>query len=174
MWFNTLVLALRSIRRNLMRSFLTVLGVVIGVAAVVTMVTLGNGATLAIQQQIASLGVNLLQVRPGQRLGPGGFGSGAPSFKLADAQAIASQTPGVMAVAAEARSSGTVVANGRNWSTSLVGGSADWLFVNNWTLADGRAFTDDEHRIGAAVCIDRKSTRLNSSHIQKSRMPSSA
>jgi len=159
MWFNTLVLALRSIRRNLMRSFLTVLGVVIGVAAVVTMVTLGNGATLAIQQQIASLGVNLLQVRPGQRLGPGGFGSGAPSFKLADAQAIASQTPGVMAVAAEARSSGTVVANGRNWSTSLVGGSADWLFVNNWTLADGRAFTDDEHRIGAAVCIIGETVR---------------
>ena len=156
MWFNTLVLALRSIRRNLMRSFLTVLGVVIGVAAVVTMVTLGNGATLAIQQQIASLGVNLLQVRPGQRLGPG---SGAPSFKLADAQAIASQTPGVMAVAAEARSSGTVVANGRNWSTSLVGGSADWLFVNNWTLADGRAFTDDEHRIGAAVCIIGETVR---------------
>jgi len=159
MWFNTLVLALRSIRRNLMRSFLTVLGVVIGVAAVVTMVTLGNGATLAIQQEISSLGVNLLQVRPGQRLGPGRFGSGAPSFKLADAQAIASQTPGVRAVAAEARSSGTVVANGRNWSTSLVGGSADWLFVNNWTLADGRAFTDDEHRIGAAVCIIGETVR---------------
>ena len=153
MWGNTILLALRSIRRNLLRSFLTVLGVVIGVAAVVTMVTVGHGATLAIQQQIASLGVNLLQVRPGQRLGPGGFGGGAPSFKLADAQAIASQVPGVLAVAAEARSSGAVVANGRNWSSSLVGGSADWLLTNNWALADGRAFTEDEHRLGAAVCI---------------------
>ncbi|TSE26035.1 ABC transporter permease [Tepidimonas aquatica] len=152
MWFNTLLLALRSIRRNLLRSFLTVLGVVIGVAAVVTMVTVGNGATRAIQTQIASLGVNLLQVRPGQRLGPGGSG-GAPSFKLADAHAIATQVPGVLAVAAETRSSGAVVANGRNWSASLIGGSADWMLTNNWTLADGRPFTDDEQRVGAAVCI---------------------
>ncbi|MCX7691993.1 ABC transporter permease [Tepidimonas taiwanensis] len=158
MWLNTLVLALRSIRRNLLRSFLTVLGVVIGVAAVVTMVTVGNGATRAIQQQIASLGTNLLQVRPGQRLGPGG-GAGAPAFKLTDAHAIATQTPGVLAVAAETRSSGTVVANGRNWSSSIVGGSADWLLTNNWALADGRPFTDDEHRVGAAVCIIGETVR---------------
>lgn len=158
MWLNTLVLALRSIRRNLLRSFLTVLGVVIGVAAVVTMVTVGNGATRAIQQQIASLGTNLLQVRPGQRLGPGGS-AGAPAFKLTDAHAIATQTPGVLAVAAETRSSGTVVANGRNWSSSIVGGSADWLLTNNWALADGRPFTDDEHRVGAAVCIIGETVR---------------
>ncbi len=158
MWLNTLVLALRSIRRNLLRSFLTVLGVVIGVAAVVTMVTVGNGATRAIQQQIASLGTNLLQVRPGQRLGPGG-GAGAPAFKLTDAHAIATQTPGVLAVAAETRSSGTVVANGRNWSSSIVGGSADWLLTNNWALADGRPFTDDEQRVGAAVCIIGETVR---------------
>lgn len=153
MWLSTLLMSLRSIRRNLLRSFLTVLGVVIGVASVVTMVTVGNGATIAIQQQIASLGVNLLQVRPGQRLGHGGSGSGAPAFKLADASAIASQAPGVLAVAAEARSSGTIVANGRNWSSRIIGGSADWLLTNNWTLARGRPFTDDEQRVGAAVCI---------------------
>lgn len=76
MLLNTLLLALRSIRRNLMRSFLTILGIVIGVSAVITMVTLGNGATLAIQNQISGLGTNLLQVRPGQRMGPGG-GTGA-------------------------------------------------------------------------------------------------
>ena len=152
MWLSTIRLALRSIRRNLLRSFLTVLGVVIGVAAVVTMVTVGNGATRAIQQQIASLGVNLLQVRPGQRLGPGGS-AGAPSFKLSDATALATQTPGVLAVAAEARTSGTVVANGRNWSSSIVGGSQDWLLTNNWTLAEGRVFSEDELRVGAAVCL---------------------
>jgi energy-coupling factor transporter ATP-binding protein EcfA2 len=89
MWFNTLLLALRSIRRNLLRSFLTILGIVIGVSAVITMVTVGNGATLAIQNQIAGLGTNLLQVRPGQRLGPGGSGAGAPAFKEGDAEAIA-------------------------------------------------------------------------------------
>ena len=76
MYINALLLALRSIRRNLLRSFLTMLGIVIGVAAVITMVTVGNGATLAIQTQIQGLGTNLLQVRPGQRMGPGG-GPGA-------------------------------------------------------------------------------------------------
>ena len=91
MWLNTLVLALRSIRRNLLRSFLTVLGIVIGVSAVITMVTVGNGATLAVQNQIAGLGTNLLQVRPGQRLGPGGSGNVSPAFKDTDADAIAAQ-----------------------------------------------------------------------------------
>ena len=86
MWLNTLVLALRSIRRNLMRSFLTTLGIVIGVSAVITMVTLGNGATLAIQSQIAGLGTKLLQVRTGQRLGHGGGGGAA--FKVSDAEAF--------------------------------------------------------------------------------------
>ena len=89
MWLNTLLLALRSIRRNLMRSFLTVLGIVIGVSAVITMVTVGNGATLAVQSQISGLGTNLLQVRPGQRMGPGSGGASAPAFKDTDAEAIA-------------------------------------------------------------------------------------
>lgn len=70
MLWNTIWLALRSIRRNLLRSFLTILGIVIGVSAVITMVTLGNGATQAVQNQIAGLGSNLLQVRSGQRSGP--------------------------------------------------------------------------------------------------------
>ena len=85
MWLNILGLALREIRRNLLRSFLTILGIVIGVAAVITMVTVGRGATQAVSDQITSLGTNLLMVRPGQRLGPGGGGAGgAPPFKLAD------------------------------------------------------------------------------------------
>jgi ABC-type lipoprotein release transport system permease subunit len=79
MWLNTLLLALRSIRRNLLRSFLTILGIVIGVSAVITMVTVGNGATAAVQNQISGLGTNLLQVRPGQRMGPGGSGASAPA-----------------------------------------------------------------------------------------------
>ena len=108
MWLNTLLLALRSIRRNLMRSFLTILGIVIGVSAVITMVTLGNGATLAIQNQISGLGTNLLQVRPGQRMGPGS--GGAPAFKDVDADAIAQQIGGVLAVAPEGRTGATVVA----------------------------------------------------------------
>ncbi len=151
MWFNTLMLALRSIRRNLLRSFLTILGIVIGVSAVITMVTLGNGATLAVHQQIASLGTNLLQVRPGQRLGPGS--SSAPAFKDTDADAIAQQIGGVRAVAPEGRTGSTVVAGGRNWTSSIIGSTNAWLDAGNWRLGAGREFTPEELRAGAAVCL---------------------
>ena len=160
MWFNTFLLALRSIRRNLMRSFLTVLGIVIGVSAVITMVTVGNGATLAIQNQISGLGTNLLQVRPGQRMGPGSGGGGsAPSFKEGDAETIAAQIGGVALAAPESRSGGTLVANGRNWTSSITGSTNDWLPIGNWTLAQGREFTNDELRAGAAVCMIGETVR---------------
>ncbi|MCW5660461.1 MAG: ABC transporter permease [Burkholderiaceae bacterium] len=151
MWWNTLLLSLREIRRHLLRSFLTILGIVIGVSAVITMVTLGNGATRAVQDQITSLGTNLLMVRPGQRLGPGS--GGAPYFKEADAQAVATQIGGIRAVAPEARSGGTVVANGRNWTTTLTGSTNDYFTTNNWTVREGRLFSDNELNAGAAVCL---------------------
>jgi putative ABC transport system permease protein len=162
MWLNTLLLALRSIRRNLLRSFLTILGIVIGVSAVITMVTLGRGATLAVQNQISSLGSNLLMVRTGQRLGPGNFGgggAGVPSFKEGDADAIAAQIGGVAAVAPEGRTGATVVAKARNWTTSITGSSNNWLRTGNWKLAAGREFADDELRAGAAVCIVGETVR---------------
>ncbi|TNF57414.1 MAG: FtsX-like permease family protein [Burkholderiales bacterium] len=159
MWLNTLVLALRSIRRNLLRSFLTILGIVIGVSAVITMVTVGNGATQAVQSQISGLGTNLLQIRPGQRLGPGGWGGGAPSFKESDAQAIASQVGGILAVAPETRTGATVVANGRNWTSSIIGSTNEWLVTGNWSLQQGREFTADEQRAGAAVCLIGETVR---------------
>jgi putative ABC transport system permease protein len=151
MWWNTLLLSLREIRRHLLRSFLTILGIVIGVSAVITMVTLGNGATRAVQDQITSLGTNLLMVRPGQRLGPGS--GGAPFFKEADAQAVATQIGGIRAVAPEVRSGGTVVANGRNWTTTLTGSTNDYFTTNNWSVREGRTFTDNELAAGAAVCL---------------------
>jgi putative ABC transport system permease protein len=157
MLLSTLLLALRSIRRNLLRSFLTILGIVIGVSAVITMVTLGQGATLAVKNQISSLGSNLLMVRPGQRQGPGG--GGGPAFKESDAQAIATQIGGVQAVAPEARSGVTVVANGRNWTTSVTGSTSAWLDVSNWTLAQGRRYTDEEQQAGSAVCIIGETVR---------------
>ena len=161
MLFNTFFLALRSIRRNLLRSFLTILGIVIGVSAVITMVTLGNGATLAVQNQISSLGSNLLMVRPGQRQGPGGGGGGPgiPSFKEADAAAILSQIGGVAAVAPEGRAGVTVVGNGRNWATSVTGSSNAWFDTGNWKLASGRLFEDDEQTAGSAVCIIGETVR---------------
>ena len=159
MLLNTLLLALRSIRRNLLRSFLTILGIVIGVSAVITMVTLGNGATLAIQNQISSLGTNLLQVRPGQRMGFGGGGGGAPSFKEVDAEAIASQIGGINTVAPESRTSATVVASGRNWASSIIGSTNDWFITGNWKLVEGREFSADELRAGAAVCLIGETVR---------------
>ncbi|MFZ5547986.1 MAG: ABC transporter permease [Pseudomonadota bacterium] len=153
MWGNTFLLALRAIRRNLLRSFLTVLGIVIGVAAVITMVTLGNGATQAVRDQISSLGSNLLMVRPGQRLGPGMGGAGAPSFKESDVEAIASQIGGLNAVAPEVRAAVTVVANGRNWATTVTGSTGAYFTTSNWQLASGRGFSEGEEASGAAVCV---------------------
>jgi putative ABC transport system permease protein len=150
---NTIWLALRAIRRNLLRSMLTTLGVVIGVAAVVTMVTVGNGATRAVQAQISSLGSNLLTVRPGQRLGPGAGSSGAPAFKLADVQAVATQIGGVAAAAPEVRASTTAVVDNRNWATTVTGSSNDYFSIGNWKLAAGRLFEPQEEAAGAAVCV---------------------
>ncbi|NIV36616.1 MAG: ABC transporter permease, partial [Anaerolineae bacterium] len=98
MLWNALLLALRSIRRNVLRSFLTTLGIVIGVASVIIMVNLGSGATLQVKQQIESLGTNLLFVRPGQRLGHGQR-TAAPPFDLDDAEAILREVSGVAEVA---------------------------------------------------------------------------
>jgi putative ABC transport system permease protein len=153
MIWNTLMLALREIRRNLLRSFLTILGIVIGVAAVVTMVTVGNGATRAVQEQISSLGSNLLQIRPGQRLGPGRDSAGAPPFNLSDLDTIATEVGGIAAVAPEVRGAVTVVAEGHNWSTTITGSTNSYFQTNNWKLASGRPFSDDELKAGAPVCI---------------------
>ena len=158
MIWNALQLALRAILRNLTRSLLTILGILIGVSAVVTMVTLGNGATRAVQDQIASLGSNLLILRPGQRLGPGGA-MGAPNFRLADAQAIESQISGVQAVAPSVTRSVTVVRMARNWTTSVTGSTNAFFATGNWTLAEGRYFTDTEERAGRAVCVIGETVR---------------
>jgi putative ABC transport system permease protein len=122
------------------------------------MVTLGNGATLAVQNQISGLGTNLLQVRPGQRMGPGGGGN-ALAFKESDAEAIVSQIGGIAAVAPEARTNSTLVAYGRNWSSSVIGSTNDWLVTGNWKLASGRQFSNDELRGGAAVCLIGETVR---------------
>ena len=160
MLYSVFMLALRSVQRNMLRSFLTILGIVIGVGAVITMVTVGNGATQAIQSQITSLGTNLLLVGPGQRsFGGGGGGGGVPQFTEADAEAVQAQIGGVAAVAPQGRASATVVANGRNWATSVTGSTNEWFETGNWKLASGRKFEEDEQRAGAAVCIIGETVR---------------
>jgi len=153
MILNALLLALREIRRNLLRSFLTVLGIVIGVGAVITMVTLGNGATKMVSDQIASLGSNLLMVMPGQRLGPGRDSAGAPKFKIADIEAIQQQVNGLKAVAPVVGSPVTLVVGTQNWSSTVSGTTNDYFISGNWKIAAGRQFTDDEERAGKAVCV---------------------
>ncbi len=149
----TLVLALRSIRRHLLRSFLTILGIVIGVGAVVTMVTLGKATTAAVQQQISSLGTNILQVRPGQGFGRGGGGPRPPDFEVEDVTAIARQVAGVTAVAPQAQSAATAVYGGANWSTTINGTTRAYFQVQPWPLTAGRVFNAAEEQAGKAVCI---------------------
>jgi putative ABC transport system permease protein len=149
----TFILAIRSIRRHLLRSFLTVLGIVIGVAAVVTMVTLGEATTLQVQKSIASLGTNVLQIRPGQGFGRGGGGPRPPDFDPQDVEAISKQITGVTAVAPQAQSTGTAIYEGQNWSTTINGTTDGYFQVQPWTLATGRYFTPAEEESGKSVCI---------------------
>ena len=159
MLLNAVLLAVREIRRNLMRSFLTILGIVIGVSAVITMVTLGNGATRAVSDQISSLGSNLLIVRPGQQLGPGRDSAGAASFRVADADAVRSQVSGLAAAVPVSGKSVTLVAMARNWSSSVTGSTADWFATGKWQITSGRIFNEAEERAGAAVCVIGETVR---------------
>ena len=149
----TIILAVREIRRHLLRSFLTILGIVIGVMSVVTMVTLGNGATAAVQESISSLGANILQIRPGQGFGRGGGGPQPPDFKAQDVEAIRTQVAGVRAVAPKAQSSGVAIRNAANWSTTINGTTSDFFTAQQWNLSAGRIFTPAEEQAGKAVCI---------------------
>ena len=159
MLWNTLLLSLRAITRNVLRSFLTILGVVIGVAAVITMVTLGKGATRSVSDQISSMGSNLLMLRPGQRFGPGA--DVAPNFKLADVEAIRAQITTIDAVAPVASLSVTAVYQVRHWSTMVTGSTNDHFRAGNWEIVSGRDFTETEERSGRAVCVIGESVRAN-------------
>jgi len=154
MLWNAFLLALREIRRNLMRSSLTSLGIIIGVAAVITMVTLGSGATEKVKAQITSLVSNLLQIRPGQGFhGPGGIREAATPFDVGDADAIRMEISGIEAVAPTAGSATQAIYGNRNWSTGVTGSTNGFMAVRDWSLEKGRQFTDGELRAGKAVCI---------------------
>ncbi|MDX2265013.1 MAG: ABC transporter permease [Hyphomicrobiales bacterium] len=153
MLWETIKLALRSIRRNVLRSFLTVLGVIIGVAAVITMVTLGRGSTIKVQDDIAKLGTNLLVLRPGQTpRGFGGIQQAAKALSVKDAEAIKSQVSGVRAIAPTASQNVTAVYGNQNWNTALNGADGGYLEARDWPLLMGRAFNDAEIRGGLPVC----------------------
>ncbi|KAF0177607.1 MAG: putative ABC transport system permease protein [Nitrospirae bacterium] len=158
MLWNTVLLALRAIRRNMLRSFLTVLGIVIGVVAVITMVTIGNGATVKIQQQIASMGSNMLMITPGKRLGPGQSTGNIP-FKESDADAITKEIGSIAAVAPVSSQSVMAIFSNQNWTTQVSGTSNEYLKVTNRSIKTGREFNDSELRNGAAVCVIGETVR---------------
>lgn len=150
----TFLLAFRAIRRHLLRSFLTLLGIMIGVLSVITMVTLGNGATEAIKTSISALGSDLLQVYPGQRAGPGGgAGEAPPLFKQADVNAIAEQIGGVTVVTGQVQTSGAAIRNAQNWTTTVNGTTNNYFIARKWELAEGRNFSAEEEQAGKSVCM---------------------
>lgn len=152
MFFETTKLAWRAISRNLLRSFLTVLGVVIGVAAVIAMVTIGNGTTAQVKQELSRLGTNTLFVRPGQ-WGPGRASTEAKRFNDNDIEAMRSQISGLRAVAPVNRGTATVIAGGQNHSSSVIGTTNDYLIAQDWDMALGRNFEPTEDRGSQAACI---------------------
>jgi putative ABC transport system permease protein len=149
MFFNAFIIALREIRRNLTRAFLTVLGVVIGVAAVITMVTLGRGATETVKAQISSMGSNLLVLRAGQGWG----GGGAPLFSTADVRAIEGQIAGIKSVAPLARGGASAVVLENARVTDIQGTTPEYFGIANWKLSQGRFFDQADLTDGAPVCV---------------------
>jgi putative ABC transport system permease protein len=151
-------LALRAIRRNVLRSFLTGLGIVIGVAAVIAMVTIGNGTTAKVAADLAKLGTNLLFVRPGQ-FGPGRASADAKPFNLRDIEALKAQLAGVRAVAPVAQKAMTAIYGGESRSTVVTGTDNDYFIAQDWLLAAGRQFLEGEIRAGRAACIIGQTVR---------------
>jgi putative ABC transport system permease protein len=154
MIWNAVLLALSAIHRNVLRSVLTVLGVIIGVAAVIAMVTIGNGATASVATQINNLGENVLTLMPGQLSGPtSGLREQAKLFEESDVDALNSEITGVRAVAPTASKSMQAIYGNANWSTTVYGVNNAYFDVRNWAVQSGREFTDAEIRNGGAVCI---------------------
>jgi putative ABC transport system permease protein len=154
MIWETVRLALLALRRNKLRSALTMLGIVIGVAAVIAMVTVGQGSSRSVAASVESLGTNVLSLRPGGRgMGPGPTSSQpARPFSLRDAEALMDLSV-VQQVSPTVSSTQTVVAGSENLSTSITGATSGYLEVGGWTVVHGRSFTSVEDRSGAAVCI---------------------
>ena len=159
MLLNAIVLAFREIRRNVLRSTLTALGIIIGVASVIIMVTLGNGATAQVTADIANMGSNMLSVMPGQRVGPGGASGSAKPFRRQDVDALARDVPSITSVAPVSSIGLSVISGAKNRSTTITGTTNEYFTSGNWRLASGRWFSDSELRSGAAVCIIGQTTR---------------
>jgi len=158
MLFETVKLALQAIRRNKLRSFLTVLGIVIGVAAVIAMVTIGNGTTAKVTADLSKLGSNLVFVRPGQ-FGPGRSSEDAKPFNARDVEAISLQIPNLRAVAPVAQQMAKIVSGTQNRNATVMGTESGFFIARDWELESGRAFLPGEIRGGRAACVIGRTVR---------------
>lgn len=152
---NLLKVAINALKRNKMRSFLTMLGIIIGVASVITMLAIGQGSKKSIQDQIASMGSNMLFVMPGN-MRMGGVQQGSSSSQrltVADIKAIKTECDAIIAVSPEVRSSGQAVYGNSNWPTTIYGGSEQYLEIRSWSVVSGRNITDSEAEGSAKVCL---------------------
>jgi len=147
--------SLQALARNKLRSALTMLGVFIGVAALIAMVAIGDGATAAVKKQLESLGTNMVVVQPGAS-GAGGVRSGAGSastLTVSDAETILHDDPAVQRVSYLTRQSGQVEYGDQNWSTSIQGVTPSYLEIVSWTIAEGSTMTEQENDVAETVCI---------------------
>jgi putative ABC transport system permease protein len=154
-FINVVKVALRALRRSAMRSVLTALGIIIGIAAVIAVVSIGNGAKTQVEASIASLGQNLINVFPGNFTAGavrGGWGS-ASTLTIEDAEAIQREVAGVAALTPELRDRSQVLANGLNWNTQVLGEDISYLDIRLWTVADGEMFSEFDVRSGNKVCV---------------------
>ncbi len=156
----TFRIAVRALRRNKMRSVLTMLGIIIGVGAVIAMVGIGNGARAQVETQIASLGKNMILIFSGSTTSSGvrtGWGS-AGTLKIEDAEAIAREIPTVASVSPEIRSTAQVAAGNQNWLTQLLGEGPDYFEMRQWEIAAGATFTEQEVRAASKVAVIGRTT----------------
>ncbi len=160
---NILVSAFRALQRNKMRSFLTMLGIIIGVAAVIAMLAIGQGAEYSVKEQIAALGTNVLMVYPGsQQQGGVRVGAGsAVTLTEDDAQAIERECPAVQFMSPGAFAGGQVIAGNLNWATAIQGVGADYLAIREWPIEYGDFFTEQDVKGAAKVCVLGKTVADN-------------
>src|SRR4030081_3056308 len=151
----TLRVALRALRRNKLRTALTMLGIIIGVSAVIAMISIGNGAKAQVEERIASLGENVILIlsgntsRAGVRSGLGG----SPTLTVEDAEAIEREVAGISAVSPEVRTSTQVISGNQNWNTTVLGESPDYLDIRQWRLEDGAVFAEQDVRGATKVAL---------------------
>lgn len=151
---NALLIALKEIRRNLLRSFLTILGIVIGVASVIAMVMIGDGTTANVKQSISKLGTNMLTLRVGQeRRGAPRDDNSAKPFTQDDIVAIKNDIQNIKAVAAENSTKMNIVYGNKSTSSSVIGTSNDYFIIKDWELLEGRTFEESELNSGKSSCI---------------------